>query len=182
MKRNRRIAEEMDQQARRLDASAWCRLAPEADVYDYLKLKLNDGLSTWRSPGEAAWAFRTSTDIVRNGMKSGETRRRLRSWKNPPMKTSSSWTCSASAWRKAAANNLFDFYENFFSGAMADEFLPPSLKEKVPGGQVLLAEMRVVCIEVFFYVAAQARLRTCSSRLEQKSTHIRTYVPSKTPP
>ena len=65
---HRRIAEEIGQQARMLDASAWCRLAPEADVYDYLKLKLNNGLSTWRSPGEAAWAFRTSTDIVRKGM------------------------------------------------------------------------------------------------------------------
>ena len=65
---HRRRAEEMCQQARMLDASAWCRLAPEADVYDYLKLKLNDGLSTWRKPGQAAWAFRTSTDIVRKGM------------------------------------------------------------------------------------------------------------------
>ena len=42
---HRRIAEEIGQQARMLDASAWCRLAPEADVYDYLKLKLNDGFA-----------------------------------------------------------------------------------------------------------------------------------------
>ena len=55
-------AEILTSDAKSADANTWSILPRSTDIWDYMDVKLQNGLGSWKSPGQAAWAWRASVD------------------------------------------------------------------------------------------------------------------------
>ena len=55
-------AEILTSDAKSADANAWSILPRSTDIWDYMDIRLQNGLGSWKSPGQAAWAWRASVD------------------------------------------------------------------------------------------------------------------------
>ena len=57
------IADAFTNQARKVDSRTWTQMQSDASIHDYMAHKLKEGLAFWRSPGQAAWAWRATVSL-----------------------------------------------------------------------------------------------------------------------